>query len=510
LHRCDLLAAGALEAHAGGVRTLENLLAVADQQFRAAGVDMARPYVEAGSGLFDDVEFAWGDHRRRGSLSGWPRARGSPRDFLGAAHRIGAGLVETAIWEADRCTWIGVDGPLDPHSPPGGPPACSPIGGHLYSGTAGVALFLAELAMTTGDAALEKTALGAARHAIHAAAREDPAGGLYTGAISAAFGAAYAGALLGDVDVVHAARGIAHTFDPSMAECDLLSGLAGAELALLTLASALGDLPLHGSARAAADTLLSRAQRDEYGLSWPSSANKGKRNLLGFSHGAAGVACALLEAFAATGEGGYRAAALEAFAYERAWFDPLAQNWPTLLGAGTKTTPRQARRLPRINYWCHGAPGAALARIRAYEILALPALEWQACVALDTTAAALEAIEDVRLENFSLCHGLAGMAAILLEGFRALPTARKSWRDLAWRVARAGLEAHASPADWLCGTRAYGAPGLMIGLAGIGMFYLRLYDESVPSVLLVRPGTLAERLAGRSQPAPRSQTAYFS
>ncbi len=500
LHRCELLAAGALEAHINGVRGLEDRVAVTARQFRAAGVEMARPYVDAGGRLFDDVQFAWGDRRRKGSLDGRSRARGSPRAFLKAAQRIGASLAETAIWEADRCTWIGVDGPLDPRSPPGGPSACSPIGGDLYSGTAGVSLFLAELATTTGDAALARTALGAARHAIHAAAREDPAGGLYTGAMSAAFGAAYAGALLGDAGVAQTARGIAHAFRPSEAECDLLSGLAGAEVALLALAGALGDPPLLASARRAADALLSRAERDRYGLSWPSSAMKGERNLLGLSHGAAGVACALLEAFAATGETAYRAAALDAFAYERAWFDPLAQNWPTLLSARAKATPRQARRLPRMNYWCHGAPGAALARIRAYELLGLPAFGQEARAALDTTAAALEAIADVRLDNFSLCHGLAGIAAILLEGFSALPAPRDSWRDLANRVARAGLEVHASPADWLCGTRAYGAPGLMIGVAGIGMFYLRLYDENVPSMLLIRPGRIAERLTSAGCP----------
>lgn len=506
LHRCDLLAAGILEAHVNGARTLEHRLAVIGERFRASGIEIARPYVEAGSGLFDGVAFSWRGRRLKGWLRGGPPPRARPRAFLGAARTIGARLVESAIWEADRCTWIAVEGPLDPRSPPGGPAACSPIGGDLYSGSAGVALFLAELATTAGDAAAGRTALGAARHALsHATDRGETGGGLYTGAISAAFGAAYAGVLLGDTAVAEAARALAHRFGASEPECDLLSGLAGAAVALLALAGVFRDPRLHELAREAAHALLSRADRDAHGLSWRSSASREGPNLLGLSHGASGVACALLEAFAATGETAYRTAALDAFSYERAWFDPVARNWPTLLHAPRTMTPRRARRLSPISYWCHGAPGAALARIRAHEILGLAALEHEACVALDTTATAVEATQDVRLETFSLCHGLAGGAAILLEGCAALPIPKDAWRDLALRVARAGLEAHASPDDWLCGTRAYGAPGLMVGLAGIGMFYLRLYDKSVPSMLLVRPGQLAERLAFRrrfSPPAP--------
>src|SRR5262249_36861116 len=157
-------------------------------------------------------------------------------------------------------------------------------------------------------------------------------------------------------------------------------------------------------------------------------------------------------------------------------------------------TPERSRRLRPICFWCHGAPGIGLTRLRAYELLRLSQLEEEAHTALNTTAAALEAIGDVRLENFSLCHGLAGNSTALLEASTTLPKPSSRWRELAHRIAERGLQAHASPRDWLCGTHAYGAPGLMVGIAGIGHFYLRLYEPSLPSVLLIRPRELADQL----------------
>ena len=50
--------------------------------------------------------------------------------------------------------------------------------------------------------------------------------------------------------------------------------------------------------------------------------------LTGFSHGAAGIAYALLKLHEATGESSFREAALEAEAYETSVFLPEVSNWP--------------------------------------------------------------------------------------------------------------------------------------------------------------------------------------
>jgi hypothetical protein len=117
----------------------------------------------------------------------------------------------------------------------------------------------------------------------------------------------------------------------------------------------------------------------------------------------------------------------------------------------------------------------------------------EASVALDTTRADVEALGDVRLADFCLCHGLAGSASALLEGSTRLRPAAGAWGDMARRVARAGLEFEASTPGWLYDA-AQGGPGLLVGSAGVAMLYLQLVDPAMPSPLLVRPRELACRL----------------
>jgi lantibiotic modifying enzyme len=86
-------------------------------------------------------------------------------------------------------------------------------------------------------------------------------------------------------------------------------------------------------------------------------------------------------------------------------------------------------------------------------------------------------------ESACLCHGLAGNADILLDGYASLGDHRL--HDTAVMVANAGIDRYAGdPYRWPCGTYNGSTPGLMLGLAGIGRFYLRLADPTLPSVLL--------------------------
>ena len=84
--------------------------------------------------------------------------------------------------------------------------------------------------------------------------------------------------------------------------------------------------------------------------------------------------------------------------------------------------------------------------------------------------------------NYSLCHGLSGNAEILLYGWQVLG------QDFVEGLATAHAVANARIANSMKYTgpwRGKGSepPGLMLGLAGIGYFYLRLYNQSTRSVL---------------------------
>jgi hypothetical protein len=97
--------------------------------------------------------------------------------------------------------------------------------------------------------------------------------------------------------------------------------------------------------------------------------------------------------------------------------------------------------------------------------------------------------------GFCLCHGAAGLAELLVEAGRTLD--RPALLQTARTVAATGISQFHEPSNpWPSGVPVRGeSPNLMLGLAGIGHFYLRLYaPELTPCVLIVRRGSFGSRL----------------
>ena len=140
--------------------------------------------------------------------------------------------------------------------------------------------------------------------------------------------------------------------------------------------------------------------------------------------------------------------------------------------------------------WCHGAPGIALSRLRAAALLDSEAVRDDARIALALTRGHAGECIEVAPDDFSLCHGAAGVADVLLYA------ADRS--GLAERIAALGIERHHDRRPGFPGGLAGGeTPGLMVGLSGIGHFYLRLADRTVQSALVISPES-APRFAKRS------------
>jgi lantibiotic modifying enzyme len=405
--------------------------------------------------------------------------------MLDAALRISREIVAGAVWQAERCSWVGAM----PEEAPGGRTTLTyrALGPDLYGGTAGVGLFLAELARATGDPDSRRTSLAALRHAVSRVDDIPPFSrlGLYAGRPGVALALALAARALDEPELETVARAIASSTARTREqsdEHDLMSGRAGAVVGLLALRALLDDDALLDAAVDHGEALLDDAHRTDAGICWRSPNLPAARGLTGYSHGAAGVAVALLELAAATAQQRYRDAAEAAFAYERALYDPAARNWPDL----RSSADGRARAEPGFaTFWCHGAPGGALARLRALELGGDGRLRGEACAGLSTTAAWVAGALASASVNYSLCHGLAGNAEILLECVSLLPG---STPDLVQRVALAGIDTYlARGSPWPSGAHGGATPCLFLGLAGIGRFYLRLAKPELPSLLLVRP-----------------------
>jgi lantibiotic modifying enzyme len=408
------------------------------------------------------------------------------RGFTETAQEIGRRLASEAIWHEGRCCWIG--------------PFPDMIGERtvvhfrslppdLYSGTAGVGLALAEIDAITGDDACRRTAVAAMRQALAGAEDDGSAleAGLYSGLAGIAVAAIRSGLLLEAAELVERGSALA---DRAVAQCaagdsyDLISGRAGVVLGLLAIARALSDSAAAAAAAGLGEQLVAAAER-RGAWSWPRVGAGSGLMATGMSHGAAGAACSLLELGQTTGDERFLVAAEAARASEQACFDEAAGNWP----ASQEEDGHAHAWLTAVSEvsWCHGAPGIAMARHRAWRLTGDDARRAEAELALATTAAWVRAALGAMRGNFSLCHGLAGNAEALMDGAAAAGSRASGLRSLALEVAESGVTEHASGVrPWPCGPGGE-APGLMIGLAGIARYYLRLAVPDLPSLLLPRP-----------------------
>ena len=408
--------------------------------------------------------------------------------FLETADRIGARLCRDAVWSGDQCNWLGwaLDAVGGSWLPTHRAQSCT-----VYDGTAGIALFLGRLYQFTQDRVQKDTALGAINHAI-AASEELPEPfrpSLYSGAAGIAYTTLELGRIWSDSRMI--ARGMrdlkkACSGPLNEAWVDIIGGSAGTIQLLLEVANRFDRPELKHLAEARGKMLLGAAKKSDAGWSWDTLQGQSPKHLCGYGHGAGGIGCALLELWAEAGTEEYRHACLEAFRYERSHFSSEHHNWPDLRDmTGYMPAGQQAFALA----WCHGGPGIGLARLRALELLEdSEETATDLKEALQSTVAACSNVVFPNSGNLCLCHGLGGNSDLLLAASDI--QGRLDLRLVAENVGRQAIAQIRMPdLPWPCGVTTGGeTPNLMIGLAGIGHFFLRLYDSlKVPSLLLLRP-----------------------
>jgi type 2 lantibiotic biosynthesis protein LanM len=254
---------------------------------------------------------------------------------------------------------------------------------------------------------------------------------------------------------------------------DVMTGAAGAILGLLVLYNETADPAVLDKAIACGQHLLEhRISVDGSPRAWKSVEDK---PLTGFSHGATGIAYALLRLYAVTQDSAYKEAALEGIADERSVFSSSAANWPDF-----RSFAQQNTQPGFMTSWCHGAAGIGLGWLGALSILETKEIHQDLEVALQT-------IQNYGLQGVDhLCCGNFGRLEVLLLAAQKL--ARPELQELtlqkaAWVVARAKQTgAYQLFANF---PKSVFSPSFFQGTAGIGYELLRLaYPEVLPSVLL--------------------------
>jgi type 2 lantibiotic biosynthesis protein LanM len=412
-------------------------------------------------------------------------ARGE--ELLAAARVVGDRLAALAWRGGEEAGWLGLKLVRE------GRWAIAPLGTDLYDGLPGVALFLAHLGTVTGTdryTALARAALVGLRRRLKQTDQPLRSVGAFEGWGGVIYLLTHLAALWNEPALLAEAAAAVDRLAPLIDEdedLDVIGGAAGCLLCLVGLYRFRPSPHILSVAIRCGEHLLTRAVPQREGTAWktrlPASAP-----LTGLAHGAAGIAWALIELAAVTGDARFKTAGLDALRYERSLFDVAEGNWPDF-----RLRPEGDGRGRRFEVaWCHGAPGIALTR--------LGLLRHDAGETATLHAEIRAVVGTLRSHGFnlnhSLCHGDLGNAEVVLEIGREL--GERCWIEEARQRAAQVLES-VRAGGWRCATpRGAESPGLMTGLAGIGYALLSLAEpERVPSMLSlafmpVRPAVMGE------------------
>jgi type 2 lantibiotic biosynthesis protein LanM len=356
-----------------------------------------------------------------------------------------------------------------------------PMAPRFYDGLCGVVLFLAAAQKLACEPYLTALARSALATVVREAVRPDYTGALFEPGIGAGAGQSSviyalvrASEFLGEEEwLLHAGR-FAEMLDAkriaSDRKFDLIMGAAGAVLALLALHRAIRLPEALDKAVLCGEHLLQHRSASRQGpRAWKTL---GEEMLTGFSHGAAGIAYALLKLYEATGEISFREAALEAEAYETSVFMPEVSNWPDF------RHPPTEQGYSHMTSWCHGATGIALSRLAALPILDTPQVRQDISHGLRATRlAGTQGVDTV-------CCGAMGRVEALVVAAQELGD--PGYLQQARQMASTILRRSQPPGSYALGWKK--APYLASfhqGMAGIGYEYLRLAaPASLPSLLL--------------------------
>ncbi|MEQ9367537.1 MAG: type 2 lanthipeptide synthetase LanM family protein [Coleofasciculus chthonoplastes F3-SA18-01] len=397
------------------------------------------------------------------------------------AMAIAAELQQRAIRSADgSITWISLA-----YIPEAEKFQLQPMDYGLYEGCSGVALFLAALETVTGGAGFRSLVLEALQSLrkhlqkledSQKFAKEIGIGGAM-GLGSIIYALVRISQFLGEPDLLEDAKQFSSLLSPELLAADqkfdIISGAAGAILGLLGLYNITADSAVLERAITCGHHLLSHRITGDSGYrAW---ATLNGKLLTGFSHGAAGIAYALLRLYETTQSPIFLQAAEEAIGYERSVFSPEAGNWPDFRPLGIRDG-----KPTFMATWCHGAPGIALARLGSLAILDTEEIRQEIEIALKTT-------QKYDLHGMDhLCCGTLGRvevlltAALQLSKIELLETAQKQAALVVDRAEQVGSFC-LLPGFF---TNIY-IPSFFQGTAGIGYELLRLaHPDLLPSVLL--------------------------
>jgi hypothetical protein len=352
-------------------------------------------------------------------------------------------------------------------------------GTDLFNGSAGVILFYLRLY----DYCKAPLYLQACKQAAdvlleHDAIRQPQYFTLYTGATGLIYLCIKMYEATNAKKYIDHALALVQHFEPGIlqqvVQDDFMSGHAGNIFLLTYLHAHTENESVKMLTRSLTDKLIQQARIAPQGLRW-GHVKRSYDCLTGFSHGASGIAYALLQAAQYWGDEGLTCLAEQSLHYEMLYYDAAANNWLDLRLTSTHLYEAdimdwQAASFRKYasdaNAWAHGAAGVGLSRLYAWQLTRNPSYLQQVNLAVERC---LKDVQLLQRGDFTLCSGYGGPASFLLQGAGILQ--RPHLRLAAQQTALAAVQFYRQQGVYNTYVPdANNDPGLFSGLAGVGYF----------------------------------------
>ncbi|XWK89924.1 MAG: type 2 lanthipeptide synthetase LanM family protein [Phormidium sp.] len=418
----------------------------------------------------------------------------SKKQLIQEATRIATEIEQRAIWgKDDSVKWISFA-----YIPNAEIFQLMPLPEDLYNGNGGIALFLSALDYVRGTQQFHHLSLAAfqsIRKFLQTADFESTrrfvrlgiGGG--TGLGSIIYALVKTSHFLQEPTLLENALAIANLITPELItadkQFDIMGGAAGAILGLLALYAQTKEPNVLATAINCGQHLLAHQTEPFKQIYYPNLPIEnpklgkawnilGQKHYTGFSHGAAGIAYALLRLYAVTQNEAFLTAATDAITYEHSVFSPTAANWPDF-----RAFTQQNGQPVFMVSWCHGATGIGLARLGGFSVLQTNQIEQDIEIALQTTKKySLQDVDCVCCGNFGRIELLQVAAEKLSRpDLKEIAEQRTAWA-VNWAEKSGGYKLPNLPNSVF-------SPSFFQGTSGIGYELLQLaYPELLPSVLL--------------------------
>jgi len=363
----------------------------------------------------------------------------------------------------------------------------------IFNGSSGIALYFMALFEYSGRQEDLKIAEDMVNRTLKSAeVLEARSFGFYTGITGVIYACVRLYELSRKKKYLEAAASLAKTNQENMinrtVKADFLSGYSGSLFVITLLYHHVQSETILAMIQQMVDRLTREARISESGLKWDYDRSKSSYDsLAGFSHGASGIAYAMMQVGNYFKHEGLIYLAEQALQYEMQYFNQESENWLDLrLGSYRLGLPDAYKwdlnlflpEMKDVNSWAHGAAGIGLARLYAWQITGNQTYLEQCKTVLNRCIADLKKMDRT---DFSLCSGYSGMLPFLLK-FHQLssedlsPELYNLMEQANYQYEQKGsynTYISANSFDY----------GLLSGKAGIGYMLLQLLNPDMNSVV---------------------------